>query len=746
VYYLDVSRRSAGSQPVEAFAYVDYQILTNRARSFELLAAESQNQLPTEYRGIAGTARISFVTGDLFRMTRRGALAGRYPATDDEWSQGPTTAVVSSHFASTLGKNVAELLGTSLSVSGRQYEIVAIAPDEFRGTGLGHVDLWLPLLSVGSAILGPGWQVNPGATFLTVLARIKQGVPPLQARAELAAILESAIAAGAHAATAVDLRLVPVGDPDYAFGRREGVLPFVLLALGGSLFAVSICSAMLLCWAIALALESELRTRRALGASTLALVRLVLARLWLLFLFGSAAGVVVATAIAGGAQALGLADATLTPTALAIAFTLSTIAGLLCSLPAALVIPFARTGGLRVAQQLGARRSRVHASRGLVVGQISVSFTLGVLTLLLAGSLISLVRFNPGIDADRVIAIDVTGGTTGRAADLERVLIPLAERLAVRPDVQGVALALTHPFGTSVDGMFIVPDADTTGPARVQPTMNAVGADYLHVVGLKLLRGRDIRTSDALGTERVAVVSAGFEGRYLRGQSAVGRCVRMSGTGAACTRIVGVVQNFIQHDIMERDVPRILVPLAQFTNPAPLRTLVVRTRLGVPNTSSAIRAAIREIDVSRMLSATLLHDRLAAQAAPWTRVAGLSSLFGGLALAVSLFGVYGLTESRVHERRTEFGLRAALGAPPGRTAWLVLREAMTLTAAGLAVGCVLALIVMPRFESLLTTSRLQAVWAFMSVGVVVVTGVILVVFNKAIETARMSPSGLLRGG
>ena len=747
VFYLDVTRRTAEGRSVDGFAYVDYQALMGRSRSLDRFVAEAQRELPMVYGGVAGSARTSFITSDVFGIARRGAKVGRYPASEHEWGVAAPGVVVSARFAAKVGITAADVSVKSVVVAGDTYAIVAIAPAEFAGTGLGAVDLWLPLAAASNAMLGPGWQMNPRATFLSLLVRVDGGASQPQAVAEVRAIFQSAGQVGGDGSRVARLRLVPVGDPDYAFGHREAVLPFLLIGLGASLFSISVGSVLLLCWAITLALSSEIVVRRALGAPVRAIVQLVLVRLWPLFLAGGALALAVAAVVARVAVWFGLTDGTVTPMALAFTCELALVAALLCSSPVVLIATGLRShSGLQSSTQIGAQRSRVYASRALVVMQIGVSFALGVLTVLLATSLLILVRANPGFDARRVIAVDVAGGVSEKAADLERTLIPLAERMSHRPDVEGVALALTHPFGGAAVEMFSIPGADTTGPAVFRPTTNAVGADFVRVLGLTVLRGRGILASDVLGAQRVALISAGLEKRYFSGQNAIGKCVRVVGAHDSCTQIVGVVRDFIQYDVTEHDAPRLLVPLAQFESRVPLRTLVVRARSSDATVLQAIRGALAEGAGSTSIAVTVLNDPLSSQATPWTRVVGLAGAFGTLAMIVSLFGVYGLIGSRVQERRTEYGLRAALGASPVSIAHLVILETVMLAATGISVGAGLAWLVMPRFAALLVTSHEQAIAAFCTVALVVAASVVAACTGQALAIARASPSALLRSG
>lgn len=744
-FFVDVARRARGGRSIQGLSYTEYQSLASRSKTFERLTAESQREVPIEFGGIASSTTVSYVTADLFRMTRNGAQSGRYPSAETEWSGFTPSAVVSVRLAESFGVPPAGIIGKTLTVAGKGFIIVAVAPPSFQGTGVSRVEAWLSLASAGDAQFGPNWQINPGATFFRLLGRIAAGATPAQAEREIARLLQPDLK-DADRVQIESTRLISVGDPDYSFGRRDKLMPFVVLGLGSSVFAVSVGSVLLLCWTLTLSMAAELSIRRAIGAPTGALVRLVIVRLWLICLIGCVIGIGATAAIARIAETTGLVSASVTPTALAITFGLSLLTGLLCTSPVALVARLARaTSGFRSGERVGTNRPRARVSRALVTAQVSMSFVLGVLTVLLALSLRTLVSLNPGFDAQRVIAVDVTGGPSEHASDLEAVLVPLMDRLRQRPDVEAVALALTHPFGSSVGRMFSIPGADTAGTSDVRPTTNAVEADYFRALGVRIERGRPLAASDVHGSERVAVISRSLERRYFRGEDAIGRCVRTTDAPDICTRIVGVTADMIQHDIGEHDVPRLLVPLPQFQNGVPIRTLVIRARDADGRTIQSIREAVRGWHGSTSIATVALGDQLRAQVAPWRRFAALIGLFGSLALVVSLFGVYGLSAARVRERWAEFGLRAALGAPPRAIAWIVVRESAMLAGVGILAGAAVTIGLLPRFAALLVTTTSETVGAFILVALTILFGVCIVVVDKAIEAARASPSMQLYG-
>jgi predicted permease len=213
-------------------------------------------------------------------------------------------------------------------------------------------------------------------------------------------------------------------------------------------------------------------------------------------------------------------------------------------------------------------------------------------------------------------------------------------------------------------------------------------------MGTPLLAGRDFDARDTVGAPKVAVVNEAFAKRFFEGGNPVGHTFRVEGEAGKPDRIyqiVGLVKNTKYYELREEFIPIGFFPIAQDENPGNDTTLVVRTAGRPQDAFHTLKAAIAAVNpgfvlelrvMTVQIEESLLRDRL---------MAVLAGAFGVLAALLAAIGLYGVIAYMVARRQNEIGVRMALGADRASVIRLVLREAMMLLAAGLAIGIGLAL-------------------------------------------------------
>jgi putative ABC transport system permease protein len=218
---------------------------------------------------------------------------------------------------------------------------------------------------------------------------------------------------------------------------------------------------------------------------------------------------------------------------------------------------------------------------------------------------------------------------------------------------------------------------------------NVVTPGYFEAVGMRLRAGRSLTERDRNGAPRVAVVNEAFMRRYAGGAPPLGR---KFGQNAPVNEIVGVVEDARALDVKSESVPMAYFPLQQRTEGTP-RSIEIRAEGDPRQIAAAVRKTIGEVEsrlpiegvttASERVRSNLTQDRL---------LLSLFSAFGGLALALAGFGLFGLLSYAVARRREEFGIRMALGASPAAVLWTVIRESLLLACAGLAAGLPLVIV------------------------------------------------------
>jgi len=207
-----------------------------------------------------------------------------------------------------------------------------------------------------------------------------------------------------------------------------------------------------------------------------------------------------------------------------------------------------------------------------------------------------------------------------------------------------------------------------------------------------VLRGRPLGTADTASAPPVAVINERLAGQYFGGDDPIGRRFSPGAVFDAqkAWQVVGIVRNTKYHDLREEMPAQMYVPISQGRAPG----LFVGVRAGPGGRASAdlIRQALREVDPSTEIeSVTALAAHVESTLHQERMLARLGGLFSLLALVLAWTGVYGTMSFAVARRTREIGLRAALGAAPGRIQLAILRDALRPVAAGILAGVPLAL-------------------------------------------------------
>ena len=220
------------------------------------------------------------------------------------------------------------------------------------------------------------------------------------------------------------------------------------------------------------------------------------------------------------------------------------------------------------------------------------------------------------------------------------------------------------------------------------PHFNAVTPGYFETMGIRVLSGRDFTASDDVSSPTVAIVNVKFAKRYFGNAAAVGRHIGIGGDPGtkADIQIVGMV-NDARYENLRADVPE-EVYLCERQRSMRYGRTVYRQDEGDPgNAMSSVRSLVRDLDPNLPLSNMKTFDRQIAESLVTERLtATLATVFGAVATALALIGLYGVMSFMVTRRSREIGIRMALGAVAGSVVWIVVREALILVTVGFVAG------------------------------------------------------------
>jgi predicted permease len=370
------------------------------------------------------------------------------------------------------------------------------------------------------------------------------------------------------------------------------------------------------------------------------------------------------------------------------------------------IAPAFRVAGARPIEAIQERGRTVTAGRGGLMGwlvgvQVALSMVLLVGAGLFLRSFATLTARDLGIEPDRVLVATIDP----QRADIEPALrVALYERVREAvlqtPDVAEAGISFLTPLG---GGGFTPAVAVETpsGPVRTDPNGdvfgNLISSGWFRTFGTPVTSGRDFTDGDRKGAPRVAIVNEAFVRRFLTAASPLGRALTIypNTPRALQVVVVGVAADAVYSSVREAAPPTWYLPMAQFDIrgfPFDSARLSMRTS-GAPPAALTKAVTAAALTVNPHLSLTfrsfgedvrgsLTLDRVMAQ------VAGF---FGALALLLAGLGLYGVTAHAISRRRTEIGIRVALGARPADVVVLVLARMSLLLGAGVVAGAALTL-------------------------------------------------------
>ena len=592
------------------------------------------------------------------------------------------------------------------------------------------------------------------ARYLAVIGRLADGVPLPQAQAEMDALAQRLREAYPDENADTGVNIV---DLQAQMTGGSAQMLWILLAVVGAVLAIACANVATLLLASAIARGRELAVRAALGASRPRLVRQLMIESMILGLAGAAVGLVLAIA---GRPALLALIADTTPRLASIAidggvvlFTLGL--GLLTATafgvaPALVVSRAGQMTRLRDGGRSGSSRGGTRAASVLVAAQLAIALTLVTGTGLMLRTMWSLYRQDPGIDLERVLALDVTipdGRTRGRsasAADFERIV----QRLSALPGVTAAAAIQALPLASRGPSANIRVTGRTFPPNEAPDvSWRTITPEYFQTMGARLLRGRRFTANDREGTPPVAIINESLA-RLLWGDGdplGVRIGTGLDGDGSP-VEIIGVVSDIRQDAIGTPARPELYRPLAQPSRfAADVMTLVVRTDGDPVALTRAAREAVREVHPIAPVAPIRPMTDVAARGVARERSAMIVlATFGGLALLLAAIGLHGVLARLVGDRTRELGVRIALGAEPSRVRRLVLARTMKLAGAGVVAGAVALVAVARQLESLLHGAPAADLRIFAGAAVVLLAAALVASYLPARRASRIDPLIVMR--
>jgi predicted permease len=636
------------------------------------------------------------VTWEWFRVFGARPLLGRLFTPEEDQPNANHVAVLAyATWKKKFGGDPA-IVGSTVLFNRLPYRIIGVMPPDFRWPS--DADLWAPMGLPPSAYAND----NRFSENLTTVARLAPGVTFNRAQTYMGLLSERALQTSPYGNFGRDARwgmfIMPF--TDFTFGDVRTPLLMLLVAVGVVLLiACSNIAAMLL--ARTLARSREMAVRLALGASRVQLVRQALAETGLLAAAGMLIGLGVAYDGLGGARWLApqdfadLLQARLDWRVLAFTVAAAAVATILSAM-----VPALHAGQLDPNRSLtkGTRsntgaieRSRMRTA--LIVGELCLTFVLLVGTGLLLKSIGRLRQVSVGFTPQGITTAAASLPPTQYKTDAQLVTFwrEVVQRIESQPGIQTAAIAYPIPFiGAQQAGSFEI-EGHPAAPGSPGPhgDNGYVSPGYLKALRIPLLEGRFFGEQDQQGSEPVVVIDETLAKQYWPGQDPVGQHIRRGSRDRWAT-VIGVVGHTKRNNLGS-DSGKGVYYYSVFQQPGPTMFILARGSTTAAARASAIRDAVASIDAAQpVYDVKTMRERVAASLAPRVFVVELLALFGGIALALAIFGLYGVLAYAVAQRSHEIGIRMALGATRDRVLNSVLFSSLRMALWGLIAGIVLA--------------------------------------------------------
>jgi predicted permease len=730
---------SRGFKAGAGWNYAMWERLQPRIRLFDGGFAWCGRQLNLGGGGEAQPVNGVYASGEFFTTLGVPALHGRvFTPNDDVLAGGASgpVAVISYGLWQRRFGGLPNVVGTPLVIEGVSFTIIGVTPPGFLGLEVGQAyDVALPL---GAEPLIRGRDsalLQPRIFLLIVMLRLKPGQSLGAATETIRGLQPQIVPASAPPFIKQPFVLAPAAEgtslPNAGAGglRQRFQRPLLtLLAVVGFVLLIACVNIANLQLARAMARRHDLSVRVALGASPWRLARLLLMESLVL----SVAGAIAGLAFAAWGSRLLVAQLSTSVNRIVLDLSLDwRVASFTAVLAIATALLFGMAPAFRATRvaplealkadgRLSSVGGRGHLSNGLVVAQIALTMVLVVAASLLVGTFDRLATLPLGFDRDRVLVVNVDT-TRSRIDPAARLLFfdRLVDAVAAVPGVERAAGSTWTPM--SGGGAFLgvdVPGAPATGERGV--VANFITPGWFAAYGTTVREGRDIDARDSASAPPVLMVNDAFVRSFFPRGNALGTLVTLPGVvagGTPARTIVGVVHDAVFRSrqmipgvpsaaLRDGPPPMIYVPLAQSAGMGPpgstTISVSVRSAGGSPvPLARSVAAALGAVDPDVAFAFRPLADYVNASLAQERMVAMLSGFFGALASLIAALGLYGLTAYAVLRRRTEIGIRMALGAQRADVLGLVLRRTIALTALGIVLGLARAAAVTRYLEGML---------------------------------------------
>jgi predicted permease len=713
------------------------------------------------------------VSGSYFPVLGVTAVTGRTLTPDDDRVPGGHPVAMLSHsFWRSRFSSDPFIVGRQIVINGYTFTVIGVSQAGFDGVELGYKSkVFIPMMMQAQMTPRSDRLEARGLTWVTAFGRLKPGVDIAQATASLQPLMHNILEAEVQEPTLQhysdydraqflknSIDLLP-GSQGWSGLREQMQTPlWVLAALSGAVLLLACANLANLLLARATTREREMAVRLAIGAGRQRIIRLLLVESLLLAVIGTAVGlglafladrVLLATYFSG--DSAGDFSISSVPNMRVLVFALGMM--FLTVLGFGLA-PAIQSSQADIALTLKDRAGSVVGGRQVFLRKLLVSSQMALALLLLIGAglflrtLANLENSGPGFSTEHLMAFTVdpslNGYTDERTKDFFR---RLTDDLQALPGVSSVGLStmpILQGYGWTNP---VIAEGYSADPGQEQrPICDMISPKLFTTLGVPIVAGRDFTVLD---TRPVTLINETFARKYFAGRNPVGLHIglvddRTAAQDIANLEVVGVVKDLKFKNLRDPAPPQAYFPYWQ-DEKFRFMTFYLRTRIDPQQAMQAVREGVRQLDPNiPVVNLRTIDEQIGLSLKTERLVASLSVVFGALATALAVIGLYGVMAYIVARRRREIGIRVALGALQGNVLWMVMRQVVLLSGAGLAIGALLAFALGSLIRSQLYGLQPHDPFTFVSAGLVLAVAAGMAGLIPSWRASRVDPMQSLR--
>jgi len=728
-----------------------YELVRDRNRSFDTVAAWANDNLNLTGRGEPMQARIARVSPNFFSMLGVQPQLGRTFTEDEGRSQGQAVVMLSDSVWRSRYGGDHNIIGQTITLDTMPHVIVGVLPPNVEFPFVGETDIWTPRYFELS-VMTPQ-RLRMGVGYLGFVARLRPGTTLARAQDELAVLNQQyreQNPTAPDADPAVVMTAAPLSDLVVADVRGKLLILSGAVALVLLIACANVASLLL---SRGLARRREIAVRTALGASRSTVVRQLLTESLLLALIAGVLGVGLSWA---ATRALVTWGASQLPQGLPIGIDLRVLLfTLILSLLTGIVFgAFPALQLSRVDLNTTLRDEGRGASGGqarskmrglLVIGQVALSLLLLIGAGLLLRSFEQLLRADPGFDPHMVLTMNVSLSTVKYAKPQQQIAFfdEVLRRVSTLPGVRSAAMSAALPLSWKrITPM--LPEGQPDVPLSQRPFLDieAISSQWFQTMHVPLREGREFTSADNAQAPRVVIVNETFARRFWPDQNPVGKHV-VIGRGPEPAEVIGVSEDVKNHGLAHDTQAQVYIPFPQL--PWGNMDLLVRKTVPSQSIASAVRAQISAVDSDQPVTSIQTVDELidSSRAQPRFTMLLLGA-FSVTALALAAIGIYSVLAYSVTERWRELGIRLALGAERADILRLIVRQGLTLATIGIVIGLIAALLLTRLMSSVLYKVGTLDPMAFALTPLVLLFVALLASYFPARRATKVDPAKALR--